>query len=370
VEGKNRLGMRRTLLMLLLAALPLAAVSAPASAADPQPPPIKHVFVVVLENKGFDTTFGPSSQAPYLADTLRSQGQLLTQYYGIGHASLDNYIAMVSGQAPAITTQADCQFYSDLLPGFIGSDGQAVGQGCVYPAAVKTVADQLAAKGLSWRGYMEDMASNCEHPAFNSFDQTQSATAQSQYAARHNPFVYFHSLIDSGQCAANDVPLTQLDADLSSAATTPNLAFVTPDLCHDAHDSSCADGGPGGLPAANSFLQTLVPKILGSPAWSEGSLLIVTFDEADSGDASSCCGEQPGPNSPNPGGTTQGNGGGRIGAVLLSQYVQPDSTNTTPYNHYSLLRSIEDIFGLDHLGFAAKPDLQAFGPDAYNAPAP
>ena len=356
--------MRRTLIALMLLALPLVA-AAPAGAA---PPPIKHVFVIALENKGFDETFGPSSPAPYLSQQLTSQGELLTQYYATGHASLDNYISMVSGKAPAIVTQADCPFYFDLLPGTIGLDGQAIGQGCVYPAAVKTVADQLAAKGLTWRGYMEDMTSNCQRPAQNSFDQTQQATAASQYAARHNPFVYFHSLIDSGACAANDVPLGQLDGDLASASTTPNFAFITPDLCHDGHDSSCADGGPGGLPAADSFLQTWVPKITGSPAWSDGSLLIVTFDEAESGDASSCCGEQPGPNSPNPGGTTRGNGGGRIGAVLLSQFVQPGSTNATPYNHYSLLRSVEDIFGLDHLGYAAKPDLQAFGSDVYNAP--
>src|ERR671931_1961679 len=123
--------MRRLLLALGLIAL--LAAAAPAAAA---PPPIKHVFVIVLENKGFDTTFGPGSQAPYLAQTLTSQGEQLTQYYGIGHASLDNYIAMVSGQAPAIVTQADCPFYTDFFPGAIGSDGQAIGQGCVYPAAV------------------------------------------------------------------------------------------------------------------------------------------------------------------------------------------------------------------------------------------
>src|SRR5436309_873515 len=173
--------MRRLLLALSLLAAPLLA-AAPAAAA---PPPIKHVFVIVLENKGFDTTFGANSQAPYLAQTLPSQGELLTQYYGIGHASLDNYIAMVSGQGPAIVTQADCPFYTDFFPGTIGSDGQAIGQGCVYPSTAKTVADQLAAKGLSWRGYMEDMASNCQRPAPNSFDQTQTATAASQYAARH-----------------------------------------------------------------------------------------------------------------------------------------------------------------------------------------
>src|SRR5436190_12417817 len=141
--------MRRVCLLLMLLALPLTA-AAPAAAARP---PIKHVFMIVLENKGFDDTFGPSSQAPYLSQTLTSQGELLTQYYATGHASLDNYVTMVSGQAPAIVTQADCPFYFDLFPGTIGPDGQAIGQGCVYPPAVKTVADQLAVKGLTWRGY-------------------------------------------------------------------------------------------------------------------------------------------------------------------------------------------------------------------------
>src|SRR3954453_1756344 len=215
--------MRRTLLAIALLALPLLG-AAPAAAA---PPPIKHVFVIALENKGFDETFGPSSPAPYLSQQLTAQGELLTQYYATGHASLDNYITMVSGQAPAIVTQADCPFYFDFFPGTIGADGQAIGQGCVYPATVKTVADQLAAKGLPWRGYMEDMASNCQRPASNSFDQTQTATATSQYAARHNPFVFFPSLIDSGACAAGDVPLGLLDSDLGSTATTPNLAFIT-----------------------------------------------------------------------------------------------------------------------------------------------
>lgn len=352
----------RRLVLVLLAALPLA-VAAPAAAA---PPPIKHVFVIVLENKGFDETFGPGSGAPYLATQLTAQGELLTRYYAIGHASLDNYIAMVSGQAPAATTQADCPFYTGLVPGTIGPDGQAIGEGCVYPAAVKTLADQLAAKGLSWRGYMEDMPSNCFHPAPNSFDQTQTATASSQYAARHNPFVYFHSLLDSGACAANDVPLGQLDADLGSASTTPNFAFITPDLCHDAHDAQCADGGPGGLTAADQFLETWVPRITGSPAWAQGSLLVITFDEADTNDASSCCGEQSGPNSPNPGGPTPGSGGGRVGAVLLSQFVAPGSVNATPYNHYALLRSIEDVFRLHHLGYAGQAGLRAFGRDVYN----
>jgi len=95
---------------------------------------------------------------------------------------------------------------------------------------------------------------------------------------------------------------------------------------------------------------------------------VVTFDEADSGDTTACCNEQPGFNTPNPGGTTPGPGGGRTGAVLISQYIQPGTRNDTPYNHYSFLGSVEDIFGLGRLGYAARST--AFGADVFNAPAP
>jgi hypothetical protein len=344
--------------------LPLAMVGPQAMAA---PPPIRHVFVIVLENKSFDTAFGPGSPAPYLSQTLTQQGQLLRQYYAIGHASLDNYLAMVSGQGPNIATQSDCVFYTAFRPGLPTSgDGQYLGQGCVYPTRVQTIADELTSSGLTWKAYMQDMGTPCRHPAINTFDTTQRARVGDQYAARHNPFVYFRSVLDSGECAANDVDLSELETDLASG--TPSFAFITPNLCEDGHDSPCVDGRPGGLAQADQFLQTWVPRILGSPAWSEGSLLVIKFDEASSSDASACCGEKPGPNTPNPGGTTIGPGGGRTGALLISQYVQPGSVNDTPYNHYSLLRSIEDVFGLGHLGFAAAADLESFGPDVYNGP--
>jgi hypothetical protein len=355
---------RRLGIAALLVLSMLAAQAATASAA----PPIKHVFVIALENKGFDETFGPGSPAPYLSQDLPAQGQLLTQYYATGHASLDNYISMVSGQAPNIVTQADCPFYFNFVPGVPATNGQYLGQGCVYPQQVKTVADQLTGSGLTWKGYMEDMGTPCRHPALNSRDDTQQARANDQYAARHNPFVYFHSIIDSPSCAQNDVPLSQFDTDLQSASTTASYSFITPDLCHDAHDATCADGGPGGLPAADDFLRTWVPKITGSPAWSEGSLLAIVFDEAESGDASACCNEQPGFNTPNPGGLTPGPGGGRTGAVLISQFIQPGSRNDTPYNHYGFLGSVEDVFGLGRLGYAGQAGLKTFGADVYNAP--
>jgi hypothetical protein len=351
----------------LAAGLTLAAAPSAHAAA-----PVRHVFVIVLENEDAGTTFGPGSAAPYLATTLRSQGAFVPGYYGIGHNSLGNYLAMVSGQAPTLVTQADCPVFADVLPGLPAADGQVLGQGCVYPAAVKTVADQLEAKGLSWKGYMEDMGDDpardggttCAHPAMGSPDTTQQASPADQYATRHNPFVYFHSIIDRPACAARDVPLTRLGGDLAQAATTPNLSFITPDLCHDGHDATCADGGPGGLPAADAFLRTWVPRITASPAFRRDGLLVIAFDEA-AADSTACCGEQPGPNTPAPGGQSGGPGGGRTGAVLLSRFIRPGTTTAYEYNHYSLLRTIEDTFGLAHLGYAAAPGLRPFGSDVF-----
>ena len=198
-----------------MTAVALGLAGAPARAASP---PVGHVFVVVLENKSYAETFGSGSKAPYLSGTLARGGQLLSQYHAIGHQSLDNYIALVSGQAPNPQTQADCQTFTEFtgLPA-LDADGQAVGQGCVYPSQVKTVADQLAAKGLSWKGYLDDMGTPCRHPALNATDDTQKAEPGDQYAARHNPFVYFHSIIDSPSCARNDVPLSRLPGDLGGS---------------------------------------------------------------------------------------------------------------------------------------------------------
>jgi hypothetical protein len=251
----------------------------------------------------------------------------------------------------------------------MGADGQAIGSGCVYPASIKTVADQLSATGRSWGGYMEDMGNSatdpatCRHPAVNSRDATQSARKGDQYAMRHNPFVYFHSIIDSPSCAANDVPLDRLPALLASDQV-PSYVFITPNLCHDGHDTPCVDGEPGGLVSADAFLRQWVPMIQASRAFRDGGLLVVTFDEASiTGDASSCCVDEA-PNTPNAGGPTPGRGGGRTGAVLLSPYIAPGTRNDTPYNHYSLLRSVEDVFGLPGLGLAAKA--KGFGDDVYD----
>jgi hypothetical protein len=337
-------------------------------------PHVKHVFIVVLENENEASTFGPNSQIPYLANTMKSQGAFIPNYYATGHESLDNYISMISGQAPNIVTQADCPLYTNFIPGLPTSNGQFIGQGCVYPPGVQNIATQLEGNGYTWKGYMQDLANSaptqpasCRHPGINSQDTTQSATATDQYAARHNPFVYFHSIIDFPTCQQHDVDLSQLNGDLASASTTPDYSFISPDLCNDGHDTPCKDGGPGGLVQANSFLQDLIPRIRSSPAYVDRGLIIVTFDEAEGdpqdpgdADASACCGEQSGPNTPNAGGPIPGPGGGKVGAVLLSPCIKPGTLTSDAYNHYSLLRSVEDNFGLPHLGFAGQAGLQPF----------
>ncbi|MEA2305946.1 MAG: phosphatidylinositol-3-phosphatase [Solirubrobacteraceae bacterium] len=359
----------------LLTALVMAAVLAPtalAKSAASSPPPIRHVFVIVLENEDAATTFGPASPAPYLARTLVGRGAFIPGFYGIGHLSLGNYLAMISGQAVNPSTAADCPVYTNVAPGTPAPGGQVIGQGCVYPSSVKTVADQLVAAGLSWKAYQEDMGADpvrdggttCAHPALGTLDRTLRASPTDQYATRHNPFVYFHSIIDRPDCATRDVPLTQLPADLRKRSKTANLTFITPDLCHDAHDATCADGGPGGLAAANEFLRTWVPQITRSQAYRRDGLLAIIFDEAES-DSSSCCGQVAGPNltPPAPGAAVPG--GGRTGAVLLSRFIRRGTTTAQQYNHYSLLRSIEDAFALPHLGYAAADGLRPFGTDIY-----
>lgn len=341
---------------------------------------IGHVFIIILENKDYAKTFASNSLAPYLAQTLPTQGALLQNYYGIGHVSLDNYIAMISGQGPNAITQTDCIVFLEFLgtPPIAGLDGQAVGQGCVYPASVPNLTDQFKTRSISWKGYMEDMgntpsreAATCAHPPVNSVDPTQVATAEDDYATRHNPFMYFHSIIDDqASCDARVVNLNLLTADLRSVATTPQYVFITPDLCHDGHDSPCVNGEPGGLESINTFLQEWVPRITSSPAYKQDGLLIVTFDESDGpqSDSSACCAPALNANSPLPGIT--GLGGGKVGAVLLSPFIAPGTVSTTSYNHYSMLRTVQDIFGLPYLGYAGAAGSQTFGADIFTAKMP
>jgi hypothetical protein len=313
-----------------------------------------HVFVINLENKGYDAVWGAGSAAHYLSRALRGQGVLLSQYYGVAHNSNPDYLAQISGQASNEMTRKDCTTYARFKQTGTAAPGQVQGTGCLYPASVPTVAGQLSSAGKSWKGYMEDMGAPCRHPKPGGKDDHQDASVGDQYATRHNPFVYFEAITSSSDCQSRVVDFTHLAGDLKSLATTPNLSYITPNLCNDGHDSPCVDGRPGGLESADAWLQQHVPAILDSAAFKQDGMLVITFDEAE--------GKTSGP-SGIPGGTA----GGRVGALVLSPATKGGTTSSRMYNHYSLLASIEDAFSLPRLGYAGAPGLDSFGPDVYNA---
>jgi phosphatidylinositol-3-phosphatase len=458
------------------AASALPAHDSHGSAVPVRPGAIRHVIVVELENESFGATFGPASPATYLNDTLVPAGELLEGYYATGHVSLDNYISQVSGQAPNQITSSDCVTsitsltgtYNDVTPGTLDPDqarypGQVDGQGCVFPRGVQTIGNQLDRAypqtiGSDWREYAEDMGNDpardsgqadplggtdCAHPTqvngvaaddTNAAEgpnatgsQVKSATTD-QYADRHNPFIYFHSVTDDTWLCDHDVvPLGtastapggtvtyagHLAKDLKHEWSTPRFAFITPNLCDDGHDATCAGindagGTTGGLTGADGFLKTWMPLILNSPAYKSGSTLVmITFDEGGTTDVTAADNEQPGPGNLNPGyspllntpvaslggltfydllgvkGLTPNQeppagtmpGGGQIGAVLLNpDWITAGSVDSTgSYNHYSALRTFEDLLGIrfggadgrGHLGFAATAS--DFGPDVFNA---
>jgi phosphatidylinositol-3-phosphatase len=412
----------------------------PALPDGPALPDVRHVFLIVLTGHGEDEAFGEHSSAPYLAKDLAPKGELLASYYGVAQSELANGIALISGQGPTPQTATNCPQFGELAPGTIGSDGQVAGDGCVYPAKALTLADQLTAAGRTWRAYVEDVdkgsaggpagaPTSCRHPALGSPDADLAPRPSDAYVTWRNPFVYFHSLIDGPTCGSDDVGLGRLAQDLRSTTTTPSFSYIVPNRCHDGSEQPCAPGQPAGLPAADAFLRTVVPQILRSPAYKDGGLIAITFDEAPqsgpSADSSSCCDVPQYPNLAAPAGSTVASGtpptstttatttapvtttttsatttavtttattpttttptttttdsaatpgsppgGGRVGLLLLSSFVKPGTVNTTEtYNHFSLLRSIEDLFSLDHLGYAADPALPAFDTVVYNAKA-
>jgi hypothetical protein len=295
-------------------------------------PPIKHVWFIILENKSYDASFTGLNNNTYLWKTLPAQGTLLTNYYGTGHYSLDNYIALASGQAPEADTQNDCPTYKDMSGAvdtnpsdpnygqFVASTTPyAIGAGCVYPANVPTLFNQLSAAGVTWKAYAQDLgnpdtgsathdvAGSCGAPSANPTTSPVanpgSANATDQYVPKHFPLPWFHSIIDNAavNCSSSHManlfdPVNGLYADLQSEATTPEFSWISPNNCSDAHDAVCHGNnlsggfsGPntpnapvnytGGLYAADLFLEHVIPEIEASPAFKDNGLIDVSFDE-------------------------------------------------------------------------------------------
>ncbi|MBJ7330326.1 MAG: hypothetical protein JHC95_10540 [Solirubrobacteraceae bacterium] len=300
----------------------------------PKPTKIKHVFVITLQGRGSDAAFGPASQAPYLAKELRPKGALLSKFQSLGKADLPDRLALISGQPPNAATRGNCATYQEI-PASTKPDeaGDVTVDGCVYPNTITTLADQVTSAGSVWKAYAEDLekgpkgAVNCRRPVSNAVDDTQTGRPGDGYFARGNPFVYFHSLLDLSDCEANDGPLTALDADLASAKKTPTLSYIAPNLCNSGTEAPC------GLPEADAFLKTWVPKILASPAYKQDGLLVITF-----AGAAGATTDAPAVN----------------GTLLLSPFARAGDENKEELDPNALLRTIEDALGYKALARAKK----------------
>lgn len=356
---------------------------------------VGHVFTIMLENSEYEETFVLGlKDAPYLSQTLPKAGALLQFYFGTGHSSLDNYIAMTSGQGPNKATQGDCDDASILggtgKPKF-DAHGQVLGKsGCTYPKEMKSLTDQLDSVHKTWKAYMQGMDSQpttkrttCRNP-YASVEVPHRAghpDPRPSYKDKHNPWAYYHSTFDrQAYCDAHVVPMGYLDKsnkpagqlvqDLKSVSTTAQYTYITPDQCHDAHDSCY---GESQLQNADSYLKKWLPVILNSPAFKQDGLLMIAFDEGTTN--LKCCGEIKAPNLsatenngfPIPG--SIGDGGGKTGILMLSPFIKGGTTDLLhSFNHYSYLRSMEDLFGVTtggtdgkgHLGYAADAKLTTF----------
>lgn len=345
-------------------ATPPPPLELPPELEEPELPPVKHVFLIVLGEGGYETTFGKASTATYFQKTLPEQGELIANYYAVSQGQLANQIALLSGQGPTPETVAGCSEPTPIVPGTLSAEEQVEGTGCVYPKETPTLPAQLTEKKLTWKSYVEDLSP--EGCADN---------------AHRSPLLYFAAIAEDPKCGETDVPLTQLETDLKDPKKTPALSYIVPNACHNGSETPCAPEQPAGLAGSQAFLEGLLPKITESVAYREdGGLVAITFAQApqsgEQADASSCCATPEYPNLPPvpapaeaPTGPVKATGGGgHVGLLLISPFIKPATVNESGYfNHFSLLLSIEELLELEPIGYAANPALTAFEAEIFNA---
>jgi len=249
------------------------------------------VFTIVMENEESSSLIG-NSAAPYINGLANSYG-LATQYYGVSHPSLPNYLALTAGSTFGIA--------SDSTTCWVGATN---------------LADQIEAGGRSWKAYLEGMPSACfvgdAYP----------------YMQKHNPWIYYNDIrTNAARCAAHVVPFTQLGTDLAGGSV-PNYVWITPNMCNDMHDCSIATG--------DTWLRNQVPAILNSAAFRNGGVLFITWDEGSTN--AGCCTNA---------------AGGRIVTLVISPLARTGFQSSVAETHYSLLRTIEDSWNMPRLGGAA-----------------
>src|SRR5712664_438397 len=278
------------------AATTAASPTAPSPAAPPTParatvPAFSHIFVIVMENHEYGSVIG-RPDSPYVNSLAATYG-LATNYFAASHPSLPNYFALTAGSTFGIAS--DCT--------------------TCYVSATN-IADQVESSGRSWKAYMEDLPAPCYMGA-----------SAGKYAMKHNPFIYYTDIRNNpARCAAHVVQFTRFGVDMSTAQV-PNFVWITPNMCNDTHDCPVSTG--------DAWLGNIVPRITGSSAFRNGGVLFLTWDEGSSN--AGCCGDA---------------WGGHVATLVISPKSIPAARSSIAENHYSLLRTIEDGFGLAHLGAA------------------
>ncbi len=315
---------------------------------------LKHVFVIVLENHSASSVVGDPNM-PYVTSLAHRYG-LASRYYGVTHPSEPNYVALVAGSTFGHN-----------------SDNPALR----YDAA--NLADQLDASGHTWATYEESMP----EPGWlgDNWPADVNGTTDALYASKHNPFILFTQIRNDPGRRAHIKPYSSLVADLNGKEKSiPDFSLIVPNQCHDLHGGVYNPYQPGdGSPCpyssaandaadvylkqqADAWVHQAVTTIMSSKAWSGNSAIFVIADESDYtgastaggfGDTSGCCDSPYVPaDSPEitwPGGIL---GGGHAPAIVISRNGPRGVVSETPYNHYSLLTTIEQNWHLGYLGNA------------------
>jgi hypothetical protein len=225
-------------------------------AGDADLPKIGHVFEIGLSTTDYKAAFKQGA-ANYL-HTLTRKGTVLSGYHSLGSSELADELASVSGQLPNADTRGGCTKFAEFRTGVVANaHGLIPGKGCVYPETALTIGDQVTASGHKWGAFVADQGKQaCVHPNSNAVDDVALPFADPGYEDRHNPFVYFHSLLDLGDCSSDDVDLSKLPAALRSAAKTPTFTYIAPDACADARAVATSGSGTTGTTTTGSSTTT------------------------------------------------------------------------------------------------------------------
>jgi hypothetical protein len=335
-----------------------AAVTATPAAALPR---YAHVFVIIAENKGYELIIGPDSAAPKL-NALAQRYGLATQFFAETHPSEGNYVAMVGGSTFGI--HDDDAFY--CKPG--QKDHwcpQAQAADYVdHTVTARSLVDQLEEHGLTWKGYFESLPEPGSLAVrWPTAEAPVPGTPAQMYAAKHNAFINFRRVQDDPQRASRLVGFDELYRDIASG-NMPSYAHIVPNQCNDMHGrpagkdvpEDCASSNVRALIArGDRVIGDLAQRIMDSPLWAakENAAIVITFDENDKDERSGldqgCCGNEPG--------SASNAGGGRIPTLVITNHGPRGLKDDTPYNHYSLLRTTEALFGINEfLAHAADTD--------------